>query len=599
MPIATVFALAAAGCYSELDFNHIECDVNATDGCPVGYVCGSGGLCVRTTDAVDASIVDGALPGFIDAGGGEQRDGSMDGGASAVDQQTNVDLSGAERPAERDAPSVDGGLADALSADQASVDVAIGGDAPSAEAHPTFDTAGETDVAARSWNPSKIEAVSGVVHHAVAMDPVSGNAVVAWVGGGVSAAHYAAATNRWSSGTLVSSQADVTFVRAAADANGHFILVWGKRAGGTDDASAGVWASYSTGGVSWSVPTQLWASGGKDWFGDIQIAMNRAGQTVVVWACTALPITTLSDPDRLYSVYIEGTANQVPTVVATLAQRGEKALPRVGIDGSGNGLIAWAAPDGVTGTHSIWAAVFSMASVGVPSLLENNDDEADLPTVAMNSSGQGIVSWREDAATASIFYARRYSATGGWAATTDQVDRSSLAYKVSASLDRFGTANLVMSRGNAVGYQATFAWQPVGGSWSTEALEKDNQAVAPGYSGALVDLEPQIALDSQGNALAAWLKKVSDNEFVPHLRWRTAGVWGEDLEIGRVLDMFATDLQIAVSDDGRAIAAWNYYHCDSSVSNYASIICPTAKPMSNVSSESIAALSRVHLAVYR
>jgi streptogramin lyase len=60
--VSALLLATSTGCYSELDYNHIECDVNANGACPGGYACTSG-LCVKETANTDAAMLDsGAAP---------------------------------------------------------------------------------------------------------------------------------------------------------------------------------------------------------------------------------------------------------------------------------------------------------------------------------------------------------------------------------------------------------------------------------------------------------------------------------------------------------------------------------------------------------
>jgi hypothetical protein len=214
----------------------------------------------------------------------------------------------------------------------------------------------------------------------------------------------------------------------------------------------------------------------------------------------------------------------------------------------------------------------------------------------MNAAGQGIVVWRQYTANTNTLdvYSRRYSVTESWVSSSDLVYRDSGTRDMSVALEGYGTANLVLSEPNHIGYQATNFTQAVGATWSNATrLESDNLALDR-YS----NIDPQVAVDTIGNLLVGWRKKTGDNEVVPHLRWRFGSTWGQDLETGKVLDMFAYGMRIAVSDDGRAIAAWSYYHCSPS-DTYASTECPTAKADKDVSAASWATSGSVYAVVYR
>jgi hypothetical protein len=587
---------SAVGCYRDLDYGNIKCDSNATPACPDGLMC-SAGLCVKA-------------PAVIDGSADDQVHEATDVSPLAIDAEA-VDMANADfrlsfdvqpMDATTDASGVDQRDDDAALADLAD-DVPVVIDTGALDLSPVVDTAPIVDTTpTRTWsNPVKVQPDQDTYSSAssVAMDPVSGNAVVAWsdLSHGVTAVLYNAATDSWGQAVSVSTDAKLDLATVAADAKGHYVLVWSKRGDGTDATSPGIWASFSTGGATWSTPVQLWAGGAKNWDDDIQIAMNRNGQARVIWAHSESPVTSDSPPDKLYSVYIDGTANQPATLVATWPSADVNIYARVAIDGSGNGLIVWVAPDTTVAKDSIWAATFVKQTLGTPALVENYDSGyADLPTVAMNAAGQGIVVWRQYTANTNTLdvYSRRYSVTGSWVSSSDLVYPDSGTEDMSVALDGYGTANLVLSEPNHIGYQATHFTQAVGASWSNATrLESDNLALNR-YS----NIDPQVAVDTIGNVLVGWRKKTGDNEVVPHLLWRFGSTWGQDLEIGKVLDMYAYGIRIAVSDDGRAIATWTYQHCSHDWT-YASTECPTAKADKDVSAASWAASGSVYAVVYR
>lgn len=87
--------VASPGCYSGLDYNHIECDVNAKGACPGGYVCGGAGLCVKTTETTDAAMIEGGTSPSTDVATPDQ--------IVAVDQSPYHDALQGEAPAPLDA----------------------------------------------------------------------------------------------------------------------------------------------------------------------------------------------------------------------------------------------------------------------------------------------------------------------------------------------------------------------------------------------------------------------------------------------------------------------------------------------------------------
>jgi hypothetical protein len=133
----------------------------------------------------------------------------------------------------------------------------------------------------------------------------------------------------------------------------------------------------------------------------------------------------------------------------------------------------------------------------------------------------------------------------------------------------------------------------VGGAWSTANIESDD--LAPAYT--TTDIEPQVRTAfTTGDVLMAWRKRVDGSTFAPHFRWRRNGTWGVESEVGRIDNLYTSDLHIGVADDGRAVAAWTYYHC-----SYDSLHpdeCSDA-PLSSLPASTKAAIATLFVSAYK
>lgn len=70
--VSALLLATSTGCYDELDYNHIECDINSSGACPGGYVCNAG-LCVKwTVNTPDAGVVDSGVAPTHDGPSAEQ-----------------------------------------------------------------------------------------------------------------------------------------------------------------------------------------------------------------------------------------------------------------------------------------------------------------------------------------------------------------------------------------------------------------------------------------------------------------------------------------------------------------------------------------------
>ena len=54
--LAVGWILVWAGCYHDLDHDHLKCDPGTRNPCPDGYLCGETNFCVRALGALDALV---------------------------------------------------------------------------------------------------------------------------------------------------------------------------------------------------------------------------------------------------------------------------------------------------------------------------------------------------------------------------------------------------------------------------------------------------------------------------------------------------------------------------------------------------------------
>ena len=462
--------------------------------------------------STDASATGGAGGSDVDASttggtGGSSTDASATGG-SDMDASTTGDAPSADAARDGEGAEIppDGSFPDAP-ADTAPDSPLDGSpnDAPVADG--PSDVALSPDSAGRQWsairNLQNNPTGQSFPTPSVAVSPTTGDAVVAWYDGttGVQAIHYTAADDTWdTSPVTLETRGTPASVQVGVDGHGHYVVVWTQNDPTQTAASLGVWASYSSNGVNWSKPPVLLGAGPSNAaFGDVRLAVNRAGQAWVVWDQTISPVTSSADPESVYAVFLTGTAAK-PAVAVIASQTNGSALgryPRVAIDGQGNGLVVWTEPDTdpASGHDSTWAASLTDGKTPAPQLIETYDADITFGAdVAMNANGQGVAVWAERAnangsTTANVF-ARRYSVTNGWETPAPpRLYAAVYSGSLSVDEDRYGTVDLGWSQpGTSNRYQAMFSTQAVGGSWNSSSMESDDLAAR--YTSS--DLEPQV-----------------------------------------------------------------------------------------------------------
>jgi hypothetical protein len=174
------------------------------------------------------------------------------------------------------------------------------------------------------------------------------------------------------------------------------------------------------------------------------------------------------------------------------------ANPQVAVDGSGNAVAVWYQLDG-TG-NNIWANRFVPATGwGTATLIETDAGTAVNPQVAIDGNGNAVAVWPQGTVTRHNIWANRFVPATGWGtATLIETDDAGDALDPQVAVDGSGNAVAVWRQDNGTGTR-TNIWAsrfvPATG-WGTATLvETDNAGDA---------LVPQVAVDGSGNAVAVW-----------------------------------------------------------------------------------------------
>ena len=222
--------------------------------------------------------------------------------------------------------------------------------------------------------------------------------------------------------------------------------------------------------------------------------------------------------------------------------------PQIAFDSSGNALAVWYQDDG--SRNNIWANRFNGSSWGTAELIESdNAGSAFSPQIAFDSSGNALAVWRQYDSTRANIWANRFSGSSWGTAELIETDNAGGAREPQIAFDSNGNALAVWRQ-----YDGTrnniWSNRFNGSSWGTaELIESDNAGGAR---------EPQIAFDSSGNALAVWQQYDGSRENIWANRFNGSS-WGtaELIETDNVGD--AENPQIAFDNSGNALAVWQQY----------------------------------------
>lgn len=254
------------------------------------------------------------------------------------------------------------------------------------------------------------------------------------------------------------------------------------------------------------------------------------------------------------SYFVDGSGWSMPEPIES--QPGSASGVRVAVDGDSSAIAVWSQSDGTR--DNIWAARFSVGSGwGAPVLLEDYDSgPAAAPQIAMNAAGRAMVVWSQSDGTRFNIYSANYIPGSGWA-----------AYDI-VETNNTGDARFpdvaIDSQGNAIA-----VWQQNDGTRDNIRAQRFRADAfgwgSPPSFGALLETDdagdaeyPRVAMDGAGNALVVWQQRdaAGTRDIFSNRYDRDSGLWGSAvaLESGA---RSAYGPVVASAASGDAMVVWH------------------------------------------
>jgi hypothetical protein len=245
------------------------------------------------------------------------------------------------------------------------------------------------------------------------------------------------------SGLLGDTTAPVVTAQLAMNSAGEAVLVWGESA-----SPNSIWASRYSAAGGWETAAVLDSS---DTVGAYMptVAIDEAGNAITAWAQSD------GTSEVLYATrYAAGTGWDGVPVVLSVASRpshpGNVSAPVLKMSDEGNAILSWQQGDGVQ--SNIWSRRYELSSTSwqPPQIIETeNAGDAITPLIAMNGSGDTLVAWRQSDGQHSNLWANTFaSGNDGMPNITPVVvvpgtlsvdEQTSVALTVSDAFDQDGT----------------------------------------------------------------------------------------------------------------------------------------------------------------
>jgi len=197
--------------------------------------------------------------------------------------------------------------------------------------------------------------------------------------------------------------------------------------------------------------------------------------------------------------------------------------PRVAVDGSGNAFVVWQQHDTVV--SSIWANMYLVGEGwGTPELIESQTEEAGLPIIVADMSGNATALWLQYLSGQSHIWSCRYVVDEGWGVEEEIENYADWAYSFDAAVDDSGCVVAVWSQWDGLHLNLSANRYVPDEGWGVAEMIGGNA------SGEVV--EPKVAVDPSGNAMVVWCQS---NGSV-YSSWYSSYVAGEGWGLAALLE---------------------------------------------------------------
>jgi len=331
--------------------------------------------------------------------------------------------------------------------------------------------------------------------------------------------------------------------KVGIDAAGNATAVWTR----SDGLHLLAQAAERPVGGSWGAPTDLSAAVGNA--ESVTLAVDPAGDVIVAWK------QRLAGSEAIETSYKPvGGSWGAPEAVEFGSAVVE--TPAVAIDAAGDAVLIWR--QGVGGNHVILAtsrpAGGSWAS---PLAISSSALNAEAPDVAMSPSGTAAAVWQSSSGATSVVESNELPLGGSWSGEEAISAPATVTEPPHVAADpATGAFTAIWSR-SGTGLVAEVASRPASGGWnapesiSTPALEAH---------------APVVAVDSAGDAVAAWYRFDGSVGSVEAVTLAAGGSWTSPVRISPV-NAEAEAPQVAMSPAGAAQVVWSGWN--ESTHNYA------------------------------
>jgi hypothetical protein len=378
----------------------------------------------------------------------------------------------------------------------------------------------------------------------VAVD-TNGNATAVWVRSDGTNSIVQSATkpfgNIWQTipDNLSLSGSDSSMPQIAVDSNGNATAVW-SRFNGTNLI---IQSSSKPFGGPWQTTPDDLSLSGQD-ASNPQIAVDSVGNATVVWARSNGTNTIIQSSSKPFG----GPWQMTPDDLSLSGQ--DASNPQIAVDSNGNATVVWSRYNGADFIIQASSKPFGGPWQVTPDDLSLPGQHAGFPQIAVDSVGNATVVWHRANGPNLIIQSSSKPFGGPWQATPDDLSLPGQnAGLPQIGVDSSGNATVVWFRYNGTNYIVQSSSKPFGGPWQ---VTPDNLSL-PGQDAS----NPQIGVDGYGNVTAVWQRSNGFNDIIQASTKPFGGLWQSTPDDLSQIGNNAFAQQIAVDISGNATAVWS------------------------------------------
>jgi hypothetical protein len=297
---------------------------------------------------------------------------------------------------------------------------------------------------------------------------------------------------------------------------------------------------------TWLPPTDLSVPGGEAI--EPQVALDPAGDAVAVWR-----------RHNGFNYVLESASRPAGGSFSAPARRsvagGDTEAPQVAMDAAGNTVVVWSQRTGAAKAIVEAASRPAGGTFSAPVALSAQVGNAVNPQVAIDAAGDTVVVWRQhtSATTAVVEAASRPAGSSSFSAAIPVSAPGGNAVDPQVAIDRAGDVTAVWEGFSSTATGAEFivesASRPAGSGAFSAAVKLSARSLA--------NLQPQVALDPAGDAVAIWSRSDATQSFVESAS-RPAGSAAFSAA-AQLSSPNEQQPQIALDAAGDAVAVWRHF----------------------------------------